>query len=241
MDEQRGRGVGEVAEGIIIYGGEGTLVEWREGFDRHEGGGTRPRGGTDGGTRRSEGTQSDVVVEYGRWRPYGSRGRKWRESRWNRSGPGGGGEGTPGAEWCQIGGVRWTCGVWRGMGSEWGRKRLRNFRVGESAGVEEAVVHGAWPGLRGGVGGGGTGRGMIHSMKSSCRGSSVGGTCAWRRGRRREGRSFGERGCGGEEAGCRREVVPNLHVGATSVCGSGVACCMVGRGACGRIAVHEFA
>ena len=57
----------------------------------------------------------------------------------------------------------------------------------------------------------------------------------------REGRSFGECGCGGEEAGCRREVVPNLHVGATSVYGSGVTCCVVGRGVCGRIAVHEFA
>ena len=146
----------------------------------------------------------------------------------------------PRAEWCQIGGVRWMCGVWRGMGTEWGRKRLGNFRMGERAGVEEAVVHGAWPGLRGGVGGGGTRRGMMHSMKRSCRSSSVGGTHAWRRGRRREGRGFGECGCGGEEAGCRREMVRNLHVGATSVHGSGVTCCMVGRGVCGRVAVHEF-
>jgi hypothetical protein len=133
------------------------------------------------------------------------------------------------------------CGVGSGMGTEWGRKRLGTFRTGESAGFEEAVVHGAWPGLRGGVGGGRTRRGVIHSMKRSCRSSPVGDTYAWRRGRRREGRDFGECSCGGEEAGCRREVVPNLHVGATSACGSGVTCCMVGRGVCGRVAVHEFA
>ena len=70
-----GRGMGEVAEGIIIDGGEGTLVEGRGSFDRQGGRGNRPRGGTDGGTRRSEGAQSDVLVKDGGWRPCGSRGR----------------------------------------------------------------------------------------------------------------------------------------------------------------------
>jgi hypothetical protein len=127
------------------------------------------------------------------------------------------------------------------IGGSGGRGKLGNGRLGESAGIEEAAVHGAWPGLRGGLGGGGTRRGMIHSMKRSCRSSAVGGTCAWRRGWGRGGGGFGDCGCGGEEAGGRREESPNLHVGATSVHGSGVTCCMVGRGACGRVAVHEFA
>jgi hypothetical protein len=130
------------------------------------------------------------------------------------------------------------------MGPERGSRRLGlgNVRLGESAGIEVAVVHGAWPELSGGMGGGGTRRGMAHSMKRSCRGSSIGGSNAWRRGRGREGRGFGECGCGGEEAGGRREEGPNLHVGATSsTCGSEVTCCMVDRGACGRVAVHEFA
>jgi hypothetical protein len=61
--------MGEVAEGIIVNGGEGALVEGREGFFRREGRGTRTRGWIDGMTRRSEGTQRDVLVEDGGWRP----------------------------------------------------------------------------------------------------------------------------------------------------------------------------
>jgi hypothetical protein len=126
------------------------------------------------------------------------------------------------------------------MGTERGSGKLGNGRLGESAGIEEAVARGAWPGLRGGLGGRGTRRGTARSMKRSCRSSSVGGTHAWRRGRGREGRGVGECGCGGEEAGGRREESPNLHVGATSACSSWVTCCMVGRGVCGGVAVHEF-
>lgn len=136
---------------------------------------------------------------------------------------------------------------WTGGGTGWrgGTDRQSGRRgMSDGTGVDHAVVErstGRWMG--GGWGPRGSSGGNIHSMEGCRWGSFGGGTYAWRRWRRwgrREGRSNGECSGGGEEAGGRREVGPNLHVSATSVNSGGGACCMVSGGVDGGVAVHQL-